>query len=206
MNGNTIFINSVTGKGIITGKDLKNKKIRLSTLNLALTAIFTALWVVLNLTLGPLSFQLLHLPLLHDFGVFFTLILVTWITGRFGASLLVGIIGSGVAILMGGPIMISGFAAAAILFDLLMITNRHKIRISIKSLIIAAISTIISAYFAGVVIGVFFMGNGVQWALTIWGGWHLIGGILTAAVTLPIIVGLEKANIRKIKNLKEKGE
>jgi hypothetical protein len=187
-------------EGTMTSKDLTNKKIRLSTVDLALTAVFTALWAVLNLTLGPLSFQLLGLPLLHDFGVFFTLLLVTWITGRFGTSIVAGIIGSAIAILMGGPVLTVGFAAGAIVFDLLMFANKHKIRISLYSLAIAAIATIASAYFAGVIIGTFFMGNGILWALTIWGGWHLIGGILTVAAILPIIVVLEKANLRKIKN------
>jgi hypothetical protein len=39
----------------------------------------------------------------------------------------------------------------------------------------------------------------LQWALTFWGGWHLVGGILTLAITLPIILTLEKANVRKIR-------
>jgi hypothetical protein len=38
--------------------------------------------------------------------------------------------------------------------------------------------------------------------MTIWGGWHMVGGILTIVITLPIIAALEKANIRKIKNSK----
>jgi hypothetical protein len=180
-----------------------SKNTHFPTVDIALTSVFTALWVVLNLTLGPISFQLLGLPLLHDFGVFFTLLLVTWLTGRFGTSILAGIIGSAIAILLGGPILIAGFAAAAIIFDILMMANHHKIRISIYSLIIATLATVASAYFAGVLIGIFFMGNGLLWALTIWGAWHLVGGILTVAVTLPIIAALEKANVRKIKQSKD---
>jgi hypothetical protein len=65
---------------------------------------------------------------------------------------------------------------------------------------IAAIATMLSAYIAGVLIGVFFTPNQtVQWALTFWGGWHLVGGIMTIAITLPIILALEKANVRKVK-------
>lgn len=153
---------------------------------------------MLNLTLGPLSFQLLGLPILHDFGVFFTLLLVAWLTGRFGTSLMVGIIGSIIAILLGGPPIILGFAVAAVIFDLLLTVNHHKIHASAKDLVAAASITVVSAYFAGAIIGALFMGYGIQWALTVWGGWHLIGGVLTVAVTLPIIVGLEKANVRKL--------
>lgn len=176
-----------------------SKKTYLTTVDIALTAVFCALWMALNLTLGPLSFSLLQLPVLHDFGVFFTLLLVAWVTGRFGTSSLVGMIGSILAILLGGPPLILGFAASAVIFDLLMSANHHKIRIATYNLIIAVIATMLSAYLAGVLIGVFFMGNGSQWALTVWGGWHLIGGILTVAITLPIILALEKANVRKIK-------
>jgi hypothetical protein len=76
----------------------------------------------------------------------------------------------------------------------------RKIRNSIYSLTTAAIATILSAYVAGVLIGVLITPNsGLQWALTFWGGWHVVGGIFTLAVTLPIIVTLEKANVRKIK-------
>ena len=175
-----------------------SRKTYFKTVDIAFVAVFSALWIVLNLTLGPLSFQLLGLPILHDFGVFFTLLLVAWLTGRFGTSLMVGIIGSIITILLGGPPLILGFAAAAVIFDLLLTVNHHKIHASAKDLVAAASITVVSAYFAGAIIGVLFMGNGIQWALTVWGGWHLIGGVLTVAVTLPIIVGLEKANVRKL--------
>ena len=175
-----------------------SRKTYFKTVDIAFVAVFSALWIVLNLTLGTLSFQLLGLPILHDFGAFFTLLLVAWLTGRFGTSLMVGIIGSIIAILLGGPPIILGFAAAAVIFDLLLTVNHHKIHASAKDLVAAASITVVSAYFAGAIIGALFMGNGIQWALTVWGGWHLIGGVLTVAVTLPIIVGLEKANVRKL--------
>lgn len=142
---------------------------------------------------------MLGLPVLHDFGVFFTLLLVTWVTGRFGTAFLAGILGSILAVLLGGPVFILGFAASAVVFDLLMSANHHKIRLSTTSLLVAALVTLASAYFAGVVIGVAFMSGGLQWSLTFWGGWHLVGGLLAAAITLPIIATMEKANVRKIK-------
>jgi hypothetical protein len=172
----------------------------LGAIDVALTGIFCALWVALNLTLGPLSFTLLGLPILHDFAVFFTLLLVVWITGRFGTSSVTGIIGATVATLISGIPLMIGFAPAAILFDLLMTANHHKIRIKAYSLTITAIATILSAYLAGVVIGAFFTpGQTLLWALTFWGGWHLIGGVMTVAVTFPVILALEKANARKLK-------
>jgi len=168
------------------------------TIDVAFVAIFSALWILMNLTLGPLSFQLLGLPILHDFGIFFTLLLVTWITGRFGTASMVGIIGSAIALLLGAPSLIIGFAASAVIFDLLFSLNQHKIRNSIKALAIAVTTTVISAYIAGVIIGILFMSMGMLWALTVWGGWHVVGGVFTLIITLPIIAGLEKANVRKI--------
>jgi len=170
------------------------------TIDIAFIAVFSALYIVMNLFLGPLSFQLLGLPILHDFGIFFTLLLVAWITGRFGTSMAVAIIGTAIAILLGAPPLIIGFAVSSVVFDFFLIPNHHRIRNSVAGLAIPILATVFAAYVAGVVIGVLFMSNGVQWALTIWGGWHIIGGILTIAITLPIIAGLEKANVRRLVN------
>ena len=59
--------------------------------------------------------------------------------------------------------------------------------------------TIISAYIAGIIIGVLFMTGGVYWALTFWGGWHAFGGLLSVIIALPIIGALEKAGVRTLK-------
>ena len=69
--------------------------------DVALIGVFCAVWAVLNLTLEPLSFSLLHLPVLHDFAAYFTLLLVTWAAGKSGTASMVGIIGSAVAIFLG---------------------------------------------------------------------------------------------------------
>jgi hypothetical protein len=175
-----------------------NRNTHFKTTDIAFIAIFGALYIVMNLILGPLSFQLLGLPILHDFGIYFTLLFVAWITGRFGTSIAVAILGSAIAVLLGAPPLIIGFTVSSIIFDIIFIANHHKIRNSIKGLTISALATICAAYTAGAVIGVLFMSNGIQWALTVWGGWHLVGGIFAAATTLPIIAGLEKANVRKL--------
>jgi hypothetical protein len=172
----------------------------LSTVDIALTGVFCAVWAALNLILGPLSFQLLQLPILHDFGVYFTLLLTVWATGRFGTSSLVGIIGTVVAMFLGGPVLIICFAASAVVFDLLLSLNNHNIRTAKYNLAISAITTVISAYVAGILIGVLFTPNQtLLWALTFWGGWHAVGGIMSIIITFPIIVALEKANVRGMK-------
>lgn len=172
--------------------------------DIALTSVLCALWTILNFTLGPLSFRLFGLPIFHDFAAFFTLLLVIWVTGRSGTASLVGTVGSIIVLLVGGPLPNIGFAAAAILFDVAMSGSRHKLHVRAYDMIVATFATLVSAYFAGVIIGVFLMNNPLNLetlhtALTIWGGWHLVGGILSVTVTLPIIGILEKANVRKIK-------
>jgi hypothetical protein len=92
-----------------------------------------------------------------------------------------------------------GFAVSAVLFDVLMLANGHKFQMKVYSMTVAALATMASAYFAGVIIGVFFVPNGtLEWALTVWGAWHLVGGIVSVAVTLLLIGILEKANVRRI--------
>ncbi len=172
--------------------------------DIALISVFCALWATLNLTLGPLGFAWLMLPIFCDFAVFFTLLLAVWATEKFGAASLVGIIGSIIILLIRASPHIIGFASSAILFDVLMSANHHKLNAKAYNIAIAALVTAASAYFAGVVIGVFFMNKPLdwktfEWALTFWGGWHLIGGIMSITITLPIIGILEKANVRRIK-------
>jgi TRAP-type C4-dicarboxylate transport system permease small subunit len=65
-----------------------------------------------------------------------------------------------------------------------------------------AIVTIVSSHLADVFI-LYFMGGGLQYALTFWGAWTLVVGIIAFAIALPVIVALEKANVRKIKGDKD---
>lgn len=183
---------------------LAQNKQYLKAVDLALVSIFCALWAILNLTLGPLGFSWFGLPIFCDFAVFFTLLLVTWATAKFGIASLVGIIGSIIILLIRASPHIIGFAISAIFFDVLMFLSHHKIELKTRSMTTAALSTALSAYFAGVIIGLFFSNklldqNTLQWALTFWGVWHLIGGIISIAITLPIIGILEKTGARKIK-------
>ncbi|MGQ9743177.1 MAG: hypothetical protein ACUVQW_01035, partial [Candidatus Bathycorpusculaceae bacterium] len=78
--------------------------------------------------------------------------------------------------------------------------NKHKIQLKAYSLVIATLTTLISAYFAGAVIGIAFMNRPADWALTFWGGWHAAGGIISIVIAFPVIGVLEKANVRKIKS------
>ncbi|MEM3627887.1 MAG: hypothetical protein QXJ11_06345 [Candidatus Bathyarchaeia archaeon] len=180
-------------------------KRRLTAQDIALVGFFCALWTVLNLNVGPMGFQLWRLPILCDFSVFFTLLLTTWATGKFGTASMVGVIGAIIVLMLRPSPHMIGFALSAILFDMLMFASKHKICLKPRHIVTTIFATIISAYFAGAIIGIFFSNKTlewatIEWALTFWGALHLLGGILSLAITLPVIGALEKANIRRIIN------
>jgi len=168
--------------------------------DIAFTSLFSVMWAILNLVLGPLGFALFGLPVLCDFAVFFTLLLTTWTVSKFGVASLVGIIGSTLTLLARGQPVAIGFGASALVFDVLMLASRHKLNPKPVHIAAATAATVASAYFAGVVIGIFFMSGTLQWALTFWGPWHLVGGAIGAATAFPVIILLEKTGVRNIKN------
>jgi hypothetical protein len=176
-----------------------NNKKRFTTQDITLISIFSALWIILNYYVAPLSFQLLHLPVGHGIIVFFTLLLTTWATGKYGAASTVGIIGSTIVLLAGGPLPVLSFAATSLLFDAILVANHHKLKPKVYNMGIAVLATAVAAYTAGVITGIFILNQPLQFAATVWSGWTLLGGILGAVVTLPIIGVLEKANVKKIK-------
>jgi len=171
----------------------------LSPKDVASVGVFTALWITLHLTIGPLGFKILHLPVLCDLSAYLTLILVVWATNKFGTATLTGMIGSLAVFLFRGSSHIWGFAASALIFDLILLTVKHRINLSIGSSATLTVATITAAYTAGVIIGTLFTtGKPLEWALTFWGGWHAAGGILTLIITFPIIATLEKTGVKTI--------
>lgn len=170
--------------------------------DIAIISVFSAMWVVLNLILGPIGFRLFQLPILCDFSVFLTLLLATWASGKMGTASAVGAIGA-IIVLAVNPssTQMIGFLASAIIFDFLMLFNGHKISFKPYSICVAVFATAISAYIAGVIIGTIFMGRSLEWALTFWGVWHLAGGIISIAVAIPVIGVLERTNVKGIKNV-----
>lgn len=176
------------------------KKAYFNAMDIALAGVFSALWAILSVTLGRLGFVWFGLPVFCDFAVFFTLTLSTWATGKFGTASTVGIVGSVITFMFNPQPTVFVFAAAAILFDMLMAACRHRIQVKAFNLTIVALATLISAYFAGTVIGSFFMNRSADWVLTVWGGWHMAGGVISIVVVIPVVSVLERANLARIKN------
>jgi len=171
--------------------------------DLILIGVLSALWIVLQLTIAPLGFTLFRLPIFCDVAAYFTLLLTLWIIGKFGGASLVGIIGSIIIpFLRPGAFQILGFAASAVLFDVLCLSISHKAFTKLLNVIVVSVITVFSAYFAGAVIGSLFMTEhpywSLNWALTYWAGLHAAGGLLSVLITFPVIGALEKANVRML--------
>lgn len=179
--------------------NLRKKTTHFTTANVALIGIFSALWIALNLTVAPLGFRLLHLPIIHGVIIFLTLFLVTWATNQYGAASAVGIIGSIIVLLAGGPLPVIGFALSSLLFDIILLANHHEIDLKLANLAIAVLATIVCSYFAGIVNGIFILNQVPVFAVTVWGSWTIVGGILGVVVAMPIVGALEKAQVKKIK-------
>jgi hypothetical protein len=179
---------------LIEFKTTKNR----STVNIALISIFSALWVVLNLTIAPLGFAVFHLPVIHSLIIFFMVILVIWATNQYGAASAVSIIGSAIVLLAGGPLPVLGFVPAALLFDLVLLVNHHEVNLKPINIAIVVLASAVCAYIAAVVNGILILSLALTFVLTIWAGWNLLGGIIAVVITLPIIGILEKAQVKKV--------
>jgi hypothetical protein len=177
-----------------------NEKIRLTTKDIALISTFSALWIALNFTVAPIGFSLFGTPLVHSAIIFLTLLLTTWATGKIGTAASVGIIGSTIVLLAGGPIPTIGFAAASLIYDAILTINHHKLNTKPTNIATTITATIASGYFAGLINGIFILNQPLQFAATIWATWTLIGAVIGTAITLPVIAALEKANVKKIQN------
>jgi len=171
---------------------------RFSAQNIALAGVFVALWTTLNIFVAPLGFAWFGLPVFCAFSVFFTLLLVTWASGRFGVASVVGVMGSLVVLLLRGQPTILGFMVSALLFDMLMFAGRHMVSIGLRGLVGGVLATVVSAYFAGLVNATVFMGRPLLWAATFWGGWNAAGGIMSLAVVFSIVGVLERSGVRRL--------
>jgi hypothetical protein len=170
------------------------------SVNIVLISIFSALWIALNLTIAPISFILTGLPTIHSIIIFFTLILVVWATGQFGAASLVAIIGSPIVLLVNPSILpILGFIPAAVIFDLILIVNHHKINAKPINIGLVVLATIVCGYVAAVVNGLFILNFAPMFTFTFWAAFVVAGAVIAVALSLPIVAVLERAQVKRVK-------
>jgi uncharacterized membrane protein len=165
---------------------------------IAYVGMLSSLWVVLQLTLGPMGFTLFGLPIFCDVSAYFPLLLAVWFFRKFGGASSVGLIGSLVVLFFRpNAFQVLGFAASSVIFDLLAFVVKHEVKFEPKNVIIVSLITVLSAYVAGLLIGLAIMGGTIQWTLTIWGPLHLIGGILSLITSYPVLIALNRIGIRE---------
>jgi hypothetical protein len=92
-----------------------------------------------------------------------------------------------------------GFVPAALVFDLVLLVNHHKVNLKAINIAIVVLASILCSYVAAVVNGLLILNLKLMFTLTVWGGWNVLGGIIGVVVVLPIIAVLEKAQVKKVK-------
>ncbi len=165
---------------------------------IAIVSMLSAFSGVLQVFVAPIIFSITQLPFGHDILVFFCLLLSVWVLRRFGGATSVGIISTLVVLFLGpGMTLVIGFTISSFLFDLLLYTVKHDIKFQTKNILAVSFSTILSAYVAGVIIGLLFMSGTIQWAFLIWGPLHAVGGAISLILSYPILAALERTGVRR---------
>ena len=197
--GKLLFPSITKLKRSVTYLSEQTTKNRFSV-NIALISVFSALWVILNLTIAPLGFAVFHLPVVHSLIIFFMLILVTWATGQYGAASVVSIIGSAIVVLANPQVLpVLGFVPAAFLFDLMLLLNHHNVNLKTRNITLFVFAAIVCAYVAAIVNGLVILNFAWMFTLTIWAGWNVLGGIIGVTIAFPIVGVLEKALVKRVK-------
>jgi hypothetical protein len=162
--------------------------------DIAAISIGAALWAILNILISPIFFQMTRLPFLCDLLAFASLILVTWLTRKFGAASLTGIIATLLTlILRPAAFHMLGFIAASIAFDILTRAIGYKNCFAKNPYIGSSILVLVSIFcsgIAGAIIGVFFMSFEVLTGIFIWVVLHAVGGLLGGLLGVIIVRSL----------------
>lgn len=145
-----------------------------------------------------------HLPFLCDLLAFASLILVTWLTRKFGAASLTGIIATLLTlILRPAAFHMLGFVGASVVFDILTKAISYKICFNRNPLVGSSILVILSIFCAGIAgafIGIFFMNFDVLSGILMWAGLHTFGGLLGGLIGVIIVRALVLRKIQPLYN------
>lgn len=169
--------------------------------DIASIALLAAIWGVLNSTFAPIFFRITGLPLLCDLVGFAILALTVWWMRKLGAASIVGAIATVINFTLNpGGIHFLGFTAASIVFDAAAycVGYRRFFKGKLTTTISILAISVISAAFAGFIIGSFFMAPQalIRWGGVLgWAGLHAIGGFIGGAVGVIIIAALTARGI-----------
>jgi hypothetical protein len=172
-----------------------------STRDVAAIAICGALWGVLNMLFAPVFFRVTGMPFLCDLIGFAVLILGSWWIRKLGALTIVGLVATATNFALGGGAHFLGFTVAAVFFDVVMavIGYGRAFNKSANTIVTMMVVAIVSAAFAGAIIGAVFM-VGVpllaQWGGVVdWAGLHMVGGVIGGIIGITLVLALKKRRI-----------
>ena len=154
-------------------------------------AMCAVIWGVLNNTLAPVVWHIVHVPFTCDLLGFVSLILVAWWTRRFGAGSVTGILVTLITLMLRPDALhMLAFAVASATFDGLTWMAGYsncfdKPLLSVLSLV--SFSTM-CAGIAGLIIGSFFMPLlKTTLAILFFAGLHAVGGFIGGVIGLVLV-------------------
>lgn len=172
-----------------------------SSKNIAIIAISSALWGVLNWLFSPIFFRMTGLPFLCDLIGFSSISFAVWWVRKIGTASMVGLLATIINFALNpNAIHFLGFTVASIAFDLMtyIFGYEREFKGKVRTLISVVGSSLISAAIAGLIIGSFFMSPAslARWGGVLgWTGLHAIGGIFGGVVGTLIIDSLTSRGI-----------
>jgi hypothetical protein len=162
------------------------------TRDVAAVAVCAAFWGILNVLIGSIFKDLTGLPF-GDLIAFMSLTLVVWWTRKFGAATLTGLVVAALTLLL-KPSMIHvlAFVPASLLFDAATrgIGYRNCLDRMVAGITCIVLSSTLSAWFAGVIIGSFFMDFKTLLAILTFAGSHAITGVVGGAIGFTVVRAL----------------
>lgn len=177
------------------------------TRELAAISISAAIWAIINAIVGPVFWNLTHLPIVCDMIGISALLFTVWFVRKPGAATMVGVVATILSLILNpAGLQFLGFTAASVVFDALSraISYRNSLdRRVVSSITLLAIS-LFSTLVAGYIIGTLFMSpvflssmfGGVMFFIGLHGAGGLIGGI----VGVVIVRGLEVRRVIPFRN------
>ena len=174
------------------------------TREISAIALSASLWAVINAILGPVFWNITHLPILCDMLGIATLSLTAWWVRKRGSSIAVGLIATIISFILNpGGVQFLGFTGACFVFEglILVVGYDRMLENSLKGWSLLLMASIVSTMVAGVIIGTFFMSpiflSSAFGGLFAFAALHGAGGFVGGILGVIIVRGLEKRLIVK---------
>lgn len=174
------------------------------TREISAIALSASLWAVINAIVGPVFWNMTHLPILCDMLGIATLSLTVWWVRKPGSSIAVGLIATLISFILNpGGVQFLGFTGASFVFEGLTLVMGYDrmLENSLKGRSLLLMVSIVSTMVAGLIIGTFFMNpnflTSAFGGIVVFSAIHGAGGFVGGIIGVIIVTGLEKRLIVK---------